>query len=125
MWAVEITSDQTVCNLCVDGFNIIAMYFRYVAQEMVIAGSPGTAPFCIRLFSDCYADALICSVYGGHQPCYTSAHDKDIGLHVFSVYLDHCIFPSIVYYLNLSPTIYYGLKRPAFKARFMILILTI
>jgi hypothetical protein len=29
------------------------------------------------------------------------------------------------YYLNLAPTIYYGLKRLAFKARFMILILTI
>jgi hypothetical protein len=27
-------------------------------------------------------------------------------------------------YLNLAPTIYYGLKRFAFKARFMILILT-
>jgi len=29
------------------------------------------------------------------------------------------------YYLNLAPTITYGLKRFAFKARFMILILTI
>jgi hypothetical protein len=29
------------------------------------------------------------------------------------------------YYLNLAPTIYYGLKRFAFKARFMILLLTI
>jgi hypothetical protein len=29
------------------------------------------------------------------------------------------------YDLNLAPTIYYGLKRFAFKARFMILILTI
>jgi hypothetical protein len=29
------------------------------------------------------------------------------------------------YYLNLAPTIYYGLKRFTFKARFMILILTI
>jgi len=31
----------------------------------------------------------------------------------------------MVYYLNFAPTIYYGLKRFAFKARFMILILTI
>jgi len=34
-------------------------------------------------------------------------------------------YASRVYYLNLAPTIYYGLKRFAFKARFMILILTI
>jgi len=30
-----------------------------------------------------------------------------------------------MYNLNLAPTIYYGLKRLAVKARFMILILTI
>jgi hypothetical protein len=32
---------------------------------------------------------------------------------------------SEIYNLNLAPTFYYGLKRFAFKARFMILILTI
>ena len=34
-------------------------------------------------------------------------------------------FDASNYYLNLAPTPYYGLKRLIFKARFMILILTI
>ena len=41
-------------------------------------------------------------------------------LHVKGNFANHPI-----YYLNLAPTIYYGLKRFAFKARFMILILSI
>jgi len=31
----------------------------------------------------------------------------------------------VIYYLNFAPTICYGLKRFVFKARFMMLILTI
>ena len=40
-------------------------------------------------------------------------------------YLWCSLLKSEEYYLNLAPTITYGLKRFAFKARFMILILSI